>query len=111
MKFVIAVTILCTIAMGVALVYGFGFGGGWGEVRVLMDYPWFVVSLVDVYVGFIFFAFWIAAREKPVHSIIWILLLMTLGNIIACIYLLYAIKTAKPLPLTQSKSKAQTELI
>lgn len=104
MKFVIAVTALCTIAMAAALVYGFGFGNGWAEVRVLMDYPWFVVSLVDVYVGFIFFAFWIIAREKPLHSLIWVVLLMTLGNIIACIYVFYAIKTNKPLPLMNPKT-------
>jgi hypothetical protein len=101
MKIVIAITVVCAIAMAAALVYGFGFGGGWAEVGVLMDYPWFVVSLVDVYVGFIFFACWIAMRERILASVIWIALLMTLGNLIACFYVLYALKTRKPAPLMQ----------
>lgn len=101
MKLVFALAVICGIAMAAALVYGFGIGGGWSEVRVLMGYPWFVVSLVDVYVGFIFFACWIALRERVLPSIIWIVLLMTLGNIIACLYVIYALKTRKPIPLAQ----------
>ena len=103
MKIAIVLLIACGIAMAAALVYGFGFGGGWTEVGYLMDYPWFVVSLVDVYVGFILFAIWIASREKPIVSVVWILLLMTMGNLVACIYAIYAISKVKPLPLAQAK--------
>lgn len=85
--------------MGGALVYGFGFGEGWSEVRELVGYPWFVVSLIDVYVGFILFACWIAVRERVLAAAIWILLLMTLGNIIACGYVFHAIRSSKLLPL------------
>ena len=100
MKALLIIALLCGLAMTAALVYGFGFGGGWAEVRELMAYPWFVVSLVDVYVGFILFACWIAVRERVVASIIWILLLMTLGNIIACIYVIHAIRASRPIPLS-----------
>ena len=93
------IAVVAGVAMAAALVYGFGFGGGWSEVRTLMDYPWFVVSLVDVYVGFILFACWIVSRERLVPAVVWIALLMTLGNLIACIYVLYAIRTGKRPPL------------
>lgn len=99
MKPVAGIAVVLGILMLGALVYGFGFGGGWGEVRLLLDYPWFVVSLVDVYVGFALFACWIATREKRFPACVWILLLMTLGNLIACIYVLYAVSKHRPLPL------------
>jgi hypothetical protein len=99
MRWVLAITCLLGLIMTGALVYGFGFGGGWAEVRTLMDYPWFVVSLVDVYVGFILFACWIGVRERLIPALIWIVFLMTLGNLIACIYVLYAIKTHRSPPL------------
>lgn len=99
MKCIQVITVICALAMGGALVYGFGFGEGWSEVRELVGYPWFVVSLIDVYVGFILFACWIAVRERVLAAAIWILLLMTLGNIIACGYVFHAIRSSKLLPL------------
>lgn len=100
MKLAYAVAIVGGLAMGGALVYGFGFGGGWGEVALLMRYPWFVVSLVDVYVGFALFACWVACRERPLVAALWILLIMTLGNLVACIYAISALRKGKPLPLS-----------
>ena len=102
MRALVILAMICSLAMLAALVYGFGFGGGWAEVRELLDYPWFVVSLVDVYVGFIFFACWIVSRERALASLLWIILLMTLGNIIACAYVLYAIRSSRSLPLAAS---------
>ncbi len=107
MKVVVALTVLCSLAMLGALIYGFGFGGGWGEVRVLLDYPWFVVSLFDVYVGFILFACWIASRERPLISLLWIIMLFALGNIIACVYVLCSIRASRPLPLSSYCVKEQ----
>lgn len=84
-------------AMLAALIYGFRFGGGWDEVGALMERPWFVVSLVDVYVGFALFACWIALREKPWMAALWIIALMVLGNIIACVYAIVAVAGRRPL--------------
>lgn len=101
MKWVFVITCLLGLIMAAALIYGFSFGGGWAEVRILMDYPWFVVSLVDVYVGFILFACWIGVRERPLPSLVWIALLMTLGNLIACVYVLYALRSGRLLPMAE----------
>ena len=75
------------VAMAVALVYGFGLGNGWEELRTLVRYPWFNVSLVDVYVGFALFGGWVAFRERSrTKAAVWIVLILTLGNLIACLY-------------------------
>ena len=49
--------------MGAALAYGFIVGDFWKDGGELMENPWGVVSLFDVYVGFFFFIGWIAYRE------------------------------------------------
>lgn len=100
MRWMMVIAGVLGVAMAAALVYGFGAGGGWAEVQKLLDYPWFVVSLVDVYVGFILFACWIAMRERLVPSLVWIALLMTLGNLVACIYVMYAVYTRRTPPMT-----------
>jgi hypothetical protein len=96
MRVVTAMASIGLLVMVGALVYGFGWGNGWAEVAELMDFPWFVVSLFDVYVGFALFAAWIAWRERPLAAVIWIILLMTLGNAIACFYALLAALRSRP---------------
>jgi hypothetical protein len=80
------------VAMGGALVYGFGWGDFWAEGRTLLAMPWGVVSLVDVYVGFGLFAGWILFREgMGFRACGWILLILLLGNLISCLYVLRAL--------------------
>lgn len=94
----VVVSIAFLILLG-GIIYGFVYGGGWGELRELLNYPWFIVSMIDIYIGFLLFACWIGSRERPLASAIWILLLLSLGNLIACAYVLYALWTRKRLPL------------
>ena len=89
-------------AMLAALVYGFGWGGGWAEVRELLNYPWFVVSLVDVYVCFALISVWIAARETPARAAAWIAALLLLGSAVACVYALLAIRAGERVPTRRS---------
>lgn len=92
----LAVAMLGFGAMAVALVYGFTQGGGWDEVRALTRYPWFNVSLVDVYVGFALFSAWVAHRESAWWTAaLWITAIMLLGNLVACAYVLFAAATAR----------------
>jgi hypothetical protein len=84
------------VAMAAALAYGFGLGGGWAEVRTLMAYPWFNVSLVDVYVGFALVGGWIVFRERsPLRAAGWIVLILVLGNLVSCIYALWALASSE----------------
>ena len=86
-----AIGIAGLLAMVAALLYGFSAGNGWSELNQLMAYPWFRVTIVDVYVGLALFACWIASRETLPRAVCWIIAMALLGNLIACIYLLLAI--------------------
>jgi ABC-type tungstate transport system substrate-binding protein len=62
------------------------------EGRVLLDMPWGVMSLVDLYIGLLLFSCWIWWRE-PHRSValLWTLALMVSGNLGTCLYVLIAI--------------------
>ena len=82
------------VIMVAALYYGFTSGEGWDEVRALVAYPWFNVSLVDVYVGFALFCGWVWYREGLVlPALLWTIAILTLGNAITCLYVLIALGT------------------
>jgi hypothetical protein len=51
--------------------------------------PWFRATLADAYCGFLFFWLWVAWREQSVAiSVLWFVLIMSLGNIAIAGYLL-----------------------
>ena len=62
---------------------------------MLLSMPWGIVSLVDVYVGFALFSCWIVYREKSlVRSVVWVALVIVLGNFTASLYTLIALYTS-----------------
>lgn len=84
------------IAMSVAILYAFIAGDFPSEGAWIISHPWGIVSLVDLYVGFILFSMWIVYREKSlVARIIWIILMMTLGNWTAALYILLALNASR----------------
>jgi len=59
------------------------------EGRLLIDMPWGFVSLVDIYLGLLLFCIWIIWRERfRPSAALWVLLVMTLGNLLSCLYLI-----------------------
>jgi hypothetical protein len=57
--------------------------------------PWGVVSLVDLYVGFILFSGWIIYREEsPVRSVVWVVLMLVLGFFAGGLYVWIALQTS-----------------
>ncbi|MBP1728716.1 MAG: hypothetical protein H6Q56_1089 [Deltaproteobacteria bacterium] len=61
--------------------------------RQLWPNPWFRATLADAYCGFLFFWLWVAWREQSVaKSILWFVLIMTLGNISMAGYLLVQLR-------------------
>jgi len=90
-KGLVALAATLLIVMLAALAYGFTAGDGWSELQTLLGYPWFVVTLIDIYVGFILFAVWIGFREKPLPAALWIVALLLLGNALAALYALIAL--------------------
>ena len=65
--------------------------------RQLWPDPWFRATLADAYCGFLFFWLWVAWREQSVaQSILWFVLIMTLGNIAMAAYLLLQLRCWNP---------------
>jgi hypothetical protein len=65
--------------------------------RLLWPDPWFRATLADAYCGFLFFWLWVAWRERtPARGVLWLLLIMTLGNIAMAGYLLWQLRRLRP---------------
>lgn len=61
--------------------------------RQLWPDPWFRATLADAYCGFLFFWLWVTWREQSLaKSILWFVLIMTLGNISMAGYLLIQLR-------------------
>jgi len=90
-----AIALLGLLAMTAVLIYGFTAGNFAEEGKLLLSMPWGIVSLVDLYVGFVLFSGWIVYREKSVvRSVVWVILMMILGFWTASLYTLIALQTS-----------------
>ena len=77
--------------MTAAIIYGFVVGDFFGEAKILFKYPWFQISMVDLYTGFSLFSGWVIFRERSAGaSIGWIIAFILLGNPATCAYALIA---------------------
>jgi hypothetical protein len=78
------------------LTYGFVIGDFSAEGTILLSMPWGRVSLIDVYVGFFLFSAWIVYREQSIlRSALWVILVIVLGNMMACLYVLLALQRSQ----------------
>lgn len=67
-----------------------------GFQRLLAD-RWGVATLFDAYFGFLWFWLWIAYKEgRPGRSLLWLLLLLTLGNLAMAAYVLVQVARLQP---------------
>jgi hypothetical protein len=95
MKTAKAFSLLCLLAMTTALIYGFTSGDFAADGAQLLSNPWGIVSIVDLYVGFILFSGWIIYREKSaLRSIVWVFFMMTLGFFTGALYTFIALQTS-----------------
>ena len=92
MKFAKIVSALGVAAMTGVLIYGFTVGDFGADGSEILQNPWGIVSMVDLYVGFILFSLWIAYREKSgLAAAVWIVLMMVLGFFTGSLYTLVAL--------------------
>jgi len=95
MKIAKGIALLGLLAMTGMLIYGFTVGDFSGEGGQLLSMPWGIVSLVDLYVGFVLFSGWIVYREKSAaRSVVWVALMMVLGFWTASLYTLLALQAS-----------------
>lgn len=96
MRSVQVIAFLGALAMAIVLVYGFTIGDFAAEGSELLSMPWGIVSLVDLYVGFVLFSIWIVYRERSwQQAVIWVILVMVLGFLTASVYTLIAALTSE----------------
>lgn len=87
-----ALALVGAIAMAGMLAYGFANGYFLAQGGAIASIAWGQVLLVDIYVGMLLFAGWIAWREggRPAIAAAWIVALLLIGNLVACAYVLLA---------------------
>jgi hypothetical protein len=91
-----SVALICLLAMTGVLIFGFAFGNFSAEGSKLMSMPWGIVSLVDLYVGFILFSCWIVFREQAwLPATIWVVLMMVLGFWTGALYTFLALYSSR----------------
>lgn len=79
------------LVMSTSIITAFIVGDFFAEGSTLMSLPWGIVSLIDVYIGFAIFSGWIIYREKnAIRSILWLILMMVIGNATASLYVFLA---------------------
>jgi hypothetical protein len=89
MKISKLIALLGLLAMSAALVYGFTVGDFFADGALIVANPWGIVSLVDLYTGFVLFGAWIYYREaNKLIALVWIAILMVLGFWLASLYVL-----------------------
>ena len=92
MKITKIISAFGVLAMTVVLIYGFTFGNFIQDGSKLLQNPWGIVSMVDLYTGFTLFSVWIVYREKSIlRSILWVILMMVLGFFTASLYIFLAL--------------------
>jgi Protein of unknown function (DUF1475) len=90
------ISLIGLLSMTGILVYAFSTGSFSQEGSKLLNMPWGIVSLVDLYVGFTLFSIWIVYREKAVlPSVIWVVLMMVMGFWTGSLYTLIALQASK----------------
>ncbi|MBN2119281.1 MAG: DUF1475 family protein [Anaerolineales bacterium] len=95
MRFAKIISLLGLLAMTAVLIYGFTVGDFFVEGSQLMSMPWGIVSLVDLYTGFILFSAWIIYRERSLPvAILWTVAMMTLGFFAGSLYAFIALQNS-----------------
>lgn len=92
-KIIAGIGILAMIAV---LCYGFLIGDFAADGSKILSNPWGIVSLVDLYTGFVLFSAWIVFREQNrLTAVIWVGLMMVLGFFTGSLYALLALYRSK----------------
>jgi len=95
MRLAKVISLIGVLAMGGIITWAFASGNFSEEGGTLLSMPWGIVSMVDLYVGFTLFSCWIIYREKSLaRSVVWVILMMTLGFFTASLYAFIALQTS-----------------
>ena len=92
MKTAKIISFIGMISMLGIIIWAFIAGDFSAEGSKLLMMPWGIVSLIDLYVGFILFSLWIIYREKKwTLTVLWVFLMLTLGFFTGSLYVFLAL--------------------
>lgn len=87
--------LFCVLVMGGGILFAFTQGDFLVEGSQIAAMPWGIVSLLDLYTGFTLFSAWIVYRERSLlRSVIWVILMLTLGFFAGSLYVLLAAQSS-----------------
>ena len=92
---------LLGLALAALIVWAISTGDFRAEGAWLTSNPWGIVSLADLYLGFLISATIICLVEKPFNAVLWIIPLPVLGNVWTIVWLIYR------LPLLRRSMQSQ----
>ena len=77
------------VALTGLIVWAFMMGGGWDEVFAVTAMPWGLVTLADLYLGFLLIAVVIfAVEENKLIALAWTIPIFFLGNVWSALWFL-----------------------
>lgn len=92
----IIVLVIGFFIMAAGITYAMIWGDFFAELEIMQGLPWFHLSMLDLYIGFLLFGGWVLFREKSKGiALVWILLLLCLGNLLACLYAAIALSRSQ----------------
>lgn len=95
MKLAKIISLAGFLAMTAVIIYGFTVGDFASEGSQLTSMPWGIVSLVDLYTGFVLFSGWIIYREKSIPAaILWTAAMMVFGFAAGSLYAFLALQNS-----------------
>lgn len=82
MKFVQLLPVMAALVLAALIVWAAGAGDFAGFGAVLLSDPWGVVTMADLYIGFLFAALIIwFSHENKIAALLWIAPIAVLGNV------------------------------
>lgn len=86
---------LAGIILTVYIVWGFMAAPFWESVSVIMANPWGVVTVVDLYTGFILSGILIAVLEPKKRTVpLWVIPIFFLGNVVTAAWIVFRLRAA-----------------
>ena len=83
-------------AVSIAVMYASVMGRFSIDGARLVQNPWGLATLIDIYVGFALFSCWVFWRETRLdRALLWIVLFLIAGNIATTIYVLIALHRSR----------------
>ncbi len=80
---------LLALIMAISITLSFVYGDFLAEGKELINMPWGIMSLIDIYISFLVIIIWVIYREKNIFKIVFISIgIIVLGSFTIAAYIL-----------------------